>query len=187
MSRKNGWNHLNDSPLPKSFQADAENIACYVMNRALIRTILKKTPYELYFGIKLNISPFQVFGCKCFVYNNGKNNLGKFDAKSNEGIFIGYSSTSKAFQVYNKRTLQVEESIHVIFNEFLSSIPRVNDYKDEENTGLLPNFFGAQQVKEDSNRIEGSREEIESNTEENTKVSQQEKRQKAWKIRLQVQ
>ncbi|XP_070047182.1 uncharacterized protein [Nicotiana tomentosiformis] len=36
---------------------------------------------------------------------------------SDEGIFLGYSSQSKAYKVYNKRTQCVEESIHVIFDE----------------------------------------------------------------------
>ena len=41
---------------------------------------------------------------------------------SDEAIFVGYSTNSKAYRVFNKRTLTVEESIHVIFNEdiFLS-------------------------------------------------------------------
>ena len=54
------------------------------------RPILKKTPYELFNGRKPNISHLHVFGCKFFVLNNGKENLGKFDAKSDEGIFLGY-------------------------------------------------------------------------------------------------
>ena len=58
------------------------------MNRALIRPILKKTPYELYNGRKPNISHLHVFGCKCFVLNNDKDNLGNFDAKFDEGIFL---------------------------------------------------------------------------------------------------
>lgn len=49
--------------------------------------------------------------------NNGKDNLGKFDARSDEGAFMGYSSTSKAYRVLNKRTLCVEESVHVKFDE----------------------------------------------------------------------
>ncbi|XP_075087726.1 uncharacterized protein LOC142169723 [Nicotiana tabacum] len=36
---------------------------------------------------------------------------------SDKGIFLGYSSQSKAYKVYNKRTQCVEESIHVIFDE----------------------------------------------------------------------
>ena len=51
------------------------------------------------------------------VHNNGKDNLGKFDAHSDEAIFIGYASNSKTYRVYNKRTKIVEESIHVIFDE----------------------------------------------------------------------
>ena len=35
---------LNDSGLPKCFWADAVRTACYVINRVLIRPILKKTP-----------------------------------------------------------------------------------------------------------------------------------------------
>ena len=33
------------------------------------------------------------------------------------GIFLGYSSISKAYRVFNKRTLVIEESMHVIFDE----------------------------------------------------------------------
>jgi len=52
-----------------------------------------------------------------FYFNNGKDKLGKFDAKADDGIFLGYSSNSKAYRVFNKRTLTVEESIHVAFDE----------------------------------------------------------------------
>ena len=48
---------------------------------------------------------------------NTKDNLGKFDPKSDVGIFLGYSNSSKAYRVYNKRTLVVEESMHVTFDE----------------------------------------------------------------------
>ena len=41
---------------------------------------------------------------------NDKDNLGKFDAKSDEGIFLGYSTNSKAYRVFNKRTMVVDES-----------------------------------------------------------------------------
>ncbi|RDX96785.1 hypothetical protein CR513_20518, partial [Mucuna pruriens] len=44
-------------------------------------------------------------------------NLCKFDPKSDKGTFIGYSTTSKAYKVYNYRTLKVENSIHVKFND----------------------------------------------------------------------
>ena len=126
---------LNETNLPKYFWADAVNTACYVSNRVLIRPILKKTPYELYKGRKPNISYFHAFGCKCFVLNNGKDNLGKFDPKSDEGIFLGYSSHSKAYRIYNKRTMTVEESIHVAFDETNPSMEE-KDICDDDDTEL---------------------------------------------------
>ena len=38
-------------------------------------------------------------------------NLGKFDAKSDEGIFLGYFINSWAYRVYNNRTKTVEEAL----------------------------------------------------------------------------
>jgi len=108
---------LNETGLPKYFWADVVNTTCYVLNRVLIRSILKKTPYELFKGRKPNLSHLKVFGCKCFILNNGKDNLGKFDYKLDEGIFLGYSQHGHAYRVYNKRTMLVEESVHVNFDE----------------------------------------------------------------------
>jgi len=107
---------LSESSIPKYFWADVVSTSCYVMNRVLIRPILKKTPYELFNGRKPNISHLKVFGCSCFVLNNGKENLGKFDEKADHGIFIGYSLNSHAYRVY-KRLMIVEESVHVVFDE----------------------------------------------------------------------
>ncbi|GJY86820.1 putative ribonuclease H-like domain-containing protein, partial [Tanacetum coccineum] len=43
--------------------------------------------------------------------------FGKFDRKSDEGFFVGYSMNSKAFRVYNIRTRKVEENLHIRFLE----------------------------------------------------------------------
>ncbi|GKC83090.1 retrovirus-related pol polyprotein from transposon TNT 1-94 [Tanacetum coccineum] len=44
-------------------------------------------------------------------------NLGKLQPKANIGIFIGYAPTKKAFQIYNRRTRQIIETIHVDFDK----------------------------------------------------------------------
>jgi len=108
---------LNENDLPKYFWADAVSTACYVLNKVLIRPILKKTPYELFRGRKPNISHLKVFGCKCFILNNGKDNLGKLDSKANEGIFLGYSLHGHVYRAYNKRIMLVEEFMHIVFDE----------------------------------------------------------------------
>ena len=73
---------------------------------------------------KPNISYFRVFGCKCFVLNT-KDNLGKFDAKSYEAIFVGYSNYSKAHRVPNRSSLTIEKSMHVKFEESNAFIKNV--------------------------------------------------------------
>ncbi|KAK7342390.1 hypothetical protein VNO80_25340 [Phaseolus coccineus] len=77
---------LSESSLPKYLWADAVSTTCYVMNRVLIKPILKKTPYELLNGRKPNIAHLKVVGCKCYILNNGKDNLGKFDEKADNGV-----------------------------------------------------------------------------------------------------
>ena len=102
----------------------------YVLNWVLLRPILKKIPYELWKNKKPNISYFKFFRSKCFILNT-KDNLGKFDAKSDVGLFLGYSTSSKDFRVFNKRTMVVEESIHVIFYESNNSFQRKDSVDDE--------------------------------------------------------
>ena len=61
------------------------------------------------------------FESKCFILNT-KDNLGKFGTKSNIGMFFGNSSSNKAYRVFNKMTMVVEESIHVVFDESNNSL-----------------------------------------------------------------
>nr|GEW78595.1 hypothetical protein [Tanacetum cinerariifolium] len=82
---------LAHAKLPVTFWAEAVNTACYVQNRVLVNKSQNKTPYELFNG--------------------------KFDAKGDEGYFIRYSMSSKAYRVFNKRTKRVEENLHVDFLE----------------------------------------------------------------------
>ena len=62
--------------------------------------MMEKTPYELLNGIKPNIAYFWVFGCKCYILKKGTR-LSKFEKKCDEGFLLGYSTTSKAYRVWN--------------------------------------------------------------------------------------
>ncbi|KAJ4763435.1 Pol [Rhynchospora pubera] len=107
---------LHEFAVPKFLWAEAVNTTCHVVNRACIRSQLKKTPFELWFGYTPNISYFRVFGSKCFVLDESPK-VTKFDAKSLPGIFVGYSTTSKAYRVYLPNSKVVIESINVKFDE----------------------------------------------------------------------
>ncbi|KAK9078005.1 hypothetical protein SSX86_002062 [Deinandra increscens subsp. villosa] len=107
---------LADSNLPVIFWSEELNTACYVQNMILIVKGKYKTPYELWRKRKPNIYFFKPFGCPVTILITNEL-LPKFAEKAYEGYFVGYSSVSKAYKVYNKRTKIVEETINVSFNE----------------------------------------------------------------------
>nr|GEZ05223.1 hypothetical protein [Tanacetum cinerariifolium] len=110
---------LADAKLPVTFWAKAVNTACYVQNRVLVNKSQNKTPYALFNGRTPAIGFLIPFGYHVMILNT-LDNLGKFEAKWDEGYFIRYSMSSKAFRVFNKRTKRVEENLHV---EFLENKP----------------------------------------------------------------
>ncbi|GJZ48043.1 retrovirus-related pol polyprotein from transposon TNT 1-94 [Tanacetum coccineum] len=107
---------LNEQSIPQKFWCNVVDTSTYILNRILIRPFLGKTPYELFKGKKPSLEHFKVFGSKCFILNT-KDYLTKFDPKSTEGVFLGYSPNSKAYIVLNKETMKVEESLNVNFEE----------------------------------------------------------------------
>ncbi|GJV85486.1 putative ribonuclease H-like domain-containing protein [Tanacetum coccineum] len=75
-----------------------------------------KTPYELFRGTTPTLDFMRPFGCHVTILNT-LDYLGKFDGKSDDRFFVGYSLNSKAFRVYNIRTRKVEENLHIRFLE----------------------------------------------------------------------
>ncbi|GJV26677.1 retrovirus-related pol polyprotein from transposon TNT 1-94 [Tanacetum coccineum] len=123
-------NMLNEQLLPQKFWCNAVDTSTYI----LIRAILGKTPYELLRGRKHALDYFRVFGSKCFILNT-KDYLTKFDPKSYECVFLGYSQNSKAYIILNKHTRKVKESLNVTFDETpppSKTSPLMDDDLDEE-------------------------------------------------------
>ena len=107
---------LSEYNVSQSFWAEAINTACYSSNRLYCHPLMEKTPYELLNGRKPNIAYFRVFGCKCYILKKGTR-LGKFDKKCDEGFLLGYSTTSKAYRVWNSASGILEEVYDVEFDE----------------------------------------------------------------------
>ena len=76
---------------------------------------------------------------------NTKDNFVKFDAKSDVEIFLGYSTSSKAFRVFKKRTMVVEESIHAIFDESNNSLQERESFDDDLG---LETFMGRLKIED---------------------------------------
>nr|GEU50051.1 retrovirus-related Pol polyprotein from transposon TNT 1-94 [Tanacetum cinerariifolium] len=70
-----------------------------------------------------------------------KDPLGKFDRKANEGFLVGYSVSSKAFRVFNSRTIIVQETLHI---NFLENQPNVA----ESGHGIQENLVACTVGKE---------------------------------------
>nr|GEX82751.1 hypothetical protein [Tanacetum cinerariifolium] len=107
--------HCKELPGFKYRHDLVRDVLCDVLKRAGISS-KKETPYELCKGRSPALSFMRPFGCHVTILNT-LDQLGKFDGKSDEGIFVGYSTTSNAFRVYNIRTRKVEENLHITFLE----------------------------------------------------------------------
>ncbi|GJS57566.1 retrovirus-related pol polyprotein from transposon TNT 1-94 [Tanacetum coccineum] len=103
------------SKTPEFLWAEAIATACFTQNCSIVHTRYNKTPYGLIRGRKPIIQYFHVFGSLCYPIND-RGDLGKMKPKANICIFIGYSESSKGFQLdgnvfYNPhQTPMIEEA-----------------------------------------------------------------------------
>ena len=69
------------------YQKEAIITAVHILNRVQLKKDSDKTPYELWYGYKPNVSYLKVFGSKCYILKESRKD--KFDVKGDEGIFLG--------------------------------------------------------------------------------------------------
>ncbi|GJV86746.1 retrovirus-related pol polyprotein from transposon TNT 1-94 [Tanacetum coccineum] len=121
------------------------------VNRSLILTRYNKTPYELVHDKKPDLTFLRVFGALCCPIND-REDLGKLQAKADIRIFVGYAPSRKGFRIYNKRTCQIMETIHVTFDELHQTMAPVRISSGLEpimmtpgqlNSGLAPSHVPA--------------------------------------------
>jgi hypothetical protein len=106
---------LINAQLPDYLWAEAVSTACYTQNRCMITKCHHKTPYQIVHKRKPNIDYFHVFGALCYLKND-PDGLGKLKAKANIGVFVGYCENSKGFRIWNRRTREIQETIHANFD-----------------------------------------------------------------------
>nr|GFC12383.1 retrovirus-related Pol polyprotein from transposon TNT 1-94 [Tanacetum cinerariifolium] len=109
---------LSAAKVPLFFWAEAiaTATACFTPNRSLVIPRHEKTPYHIINDRKPSVKFFYIFGSVCYIVQDGEN-LDKMKDKGDECIFVGYSTQSRAYRVFNKRTRVIMESIHVNFDE----------------------------------------------------------------------
>ncbi|GJV65197.1 retrovirus-related pol polyprotein from transposon TNT 1-94 [Tanacetum coccineum] len=107
---------LSASKLPLFFWAEAIATACYTQNRSIIIPTHEKMAYHIINDRKPSIKHLYIFCCTCYLTRDGEN-LDKMKEKGDPCILVGYSTQSKGYRVYNKRTRLIVESIHLRFDE----------------------------------------------------------------------
>ncbi|GKF11042.1 retrovirus-related pol polyprotein from transposon TNT 1-94 [Tanacetum coccineum] len=106
----------SSAKLPLFFWAETIATSCFTQNRSLVIPRHEKTPYHIINGRKPPVKFFHIFGSLCYIVRDGEN-LDKMKEKGDACIFVGYSTQSRAYRVYNKRTRVIVKIIHVNFDE----------------------------------------------------------------------
>ncbi|GJS04609.1 retrovirus-related pol polyprotein from transposon TNT 1-94 [Tanacetum coccineum] len=137
------------SKLPLFFWVEAIATACFTQNRSIIILTHEKIAYHIINDRKPSIKHLHIFGCTCYLTRDGEN-LDKMKEKGDTCILVGYSTQSKGYRVYNKRTRLIVESIHLRFDEIKemsetsvandtsSLVPQRQKVLDYDNSGPVP-------------------------------------------------
>ena len=107
---------MNGRNISQTYWVEEIHTTVHILNKSHLRTNSDKNPYELWFGRPSYIKHFKIFGSRCYIKNN-EENLGKYDDRVDEGIFLGYATNSKAYTSYNKRLHKLVDSIDIKIDE----------------------------------------------------------------------
>ena len=102
---------LVENDVSKMLWREFLNTIFYIMNKVKVKKDKNKTLYELWFDHSPIVKYFRIFGSKYYIKRD--DDIGKLDARSDEGMFLGYSLKRKAYRCYNMRTKTIMESINV--------------------------------------------------------------------------
>ncbi|GJV26919.1 retrovirus-related pol polyprotein from transposon TNT 1-94 [Tanacetum coccineum] len=119
-------------------------------NRTLVE--VARTNADIIKGLPLHdkkpdLSFLRIFGALCYPTNDSED-LGKLKAKADIGFFVGYAPNRKGYKIYNKRTRQIMETIHVTFDELTEQTAPVHSSSGPNpnlltpgpiSSGLVPN------------------------------------------------
>jgi transposase InsO family protein len=103
---------MNEKNIGQTYWVEEIHTTVHVLNKSHLRPQSDKTPYELWYGRRASIKHFKVCGSKCYIKNTDEK-IGKYDDRSDEGIFLGYATNSKGYRCYNKRLHKMVDCIVV--------------------------------------------------------------------------
>lgn len=108
---------LTHAGLSNGYWAEAVMTAAYLRNRVTTSALQEdKTPFEMWYERKPDISHLRVFGCVAYTHVPDSERK-KLDKKAKELRFVGYCKTSKGYRLYDESTRKLVKSRDVVFNE----------------------------------------------------------------------
>jgi len=122
---------LSEAKVNYRFWPEVIKTAAYLKNRIITNTYEYKTPFEIFFGKKPNISNLKLYGSKVFARVPEVKRISKWDRKADVGILVGYEQFGYRVLIDNK----IIVARHVEF---------VNEYEN------LIGFKGADKSDEES-------------------------------------
>jgi transposase InsO family protein len=93
--------------------AEACSCAVYLQNRMAVKGVDGKTPYEVWNGVKPNLSHLRIFGSDVFLHIP-RDERGKFDPKAIKCQHVGYCETQKGFRAWDPVGRKVHISRDII-------------------------------------------------------------------------
>ncbi|KAL0375438.1 UNVERIFIED_CONTAM: Retrovirus-related Pol polyprotein from transposon TNT 1-94 [Sesamum radiatum] len=126
---------LQEKHLPKAFWAEAVYTAVYLLNRCPTKAVQNMTPIEAWSGRKPSAKHLRVFGSICYVHIPTEKRH-KLEEKTEKGIFLGYSTQSKGYRIYNLKTKKLIISRDVEFDE--DAMWNWDEEKVERQTVMIP-------------------------------------------------
>jgi hypothetical protein len=153
---------MNEKNIGQTYWVEEIHIAVHIINKAHLIPQSGKTPYELWYGRPASIKHFKVFGSKCFIKNNDQN-LGKYDDRADEDIFLGYATNSKGYRCYNKRLHKMVDYIDIKVDEGIPAREVYNNESSTEDTAKAEDEQVQESENEDSKLDEDTDTQIDSN------------------------
>ena len=125
---------LHDSGLPKALWGEALNYAVYTKNRTPTRALDGKTPHEVFWGTKPDISHLRPWGCELRIHTTSGSKLAD---RAQIARWVGWDEESDAHRVYwpDRRIVTVERSVRFNVNDTDVVVPLEGENEDEPRSG----------------------------------------------------
>ena len=109
---------LHSANLPNHLWPSVMQTVTYLSNRLISPKCpdKRKTPFELIFGVKPDVSNLRAYGCLAYAYDFNVERK-KLDDRAIKGILVGYDETSAGYLLFIPETGKIMRSGHVKFNE----------------------------------------------------------------------